>query len=261
MSSSQKSKQTQQQNQEEQAALQSEAPESPGLPSSHDTTGGSECVCCAASERGLCKLKDFFCSELAEIKRNLPPMTTSLYSPISPGNSSYADMARNGKRVAIISDSMCKHIKLEALNQAMENKTAYKRIFLGATPADINHYCVRTLETDHPDITVLHAGTNSLGTMDPFAIAKDLVECVNTCKSHGCNTVFVSGVVDRPDFSEEVRTLNNFLYHWSFVHGYTYIYNENIRSDCLARDKLHLNYKGALRLGANFRRALNKPYV
>ena len=180
---------------------------------------------------------------------------------VLPGNSSYADITRDGKRVAIISDSMCKHIKLDALNRSMENKRAYKKIFLGATPADINHYCVRTLETDHPDIAIIHAGTNSIGKNDPFQIAKDLVQCVETCKSRGCSTVFVSGIVDRPDFSAEVSTLNNILYHWSFLHGYTFIYNENIRYDCLARDELHLNYKGALRLGANFRRALNKPYV
>ena len=170
-------------------------------------------------------------------------------------------MTRNGKRVAIISDSMCKHIKLDSLNQGMENKTAYKRIFLGATPADINHYSVRTLEVDNPDIVVIHAGTNSIGKTDPFIIAKDLMECVDTCKKHGCNTVFVSGIVDRPDFSSEVSALNNILYHWSFLHGYNFIYNENIRYDCLAWDELHLNYRGVRRLGANFRRALNKPWV
>ena len=114
---------------------------------------------------------------------------------------------------------------------------------------------------DHPDITILHAGTNSIGKSDPFVVAKDIMECVDTCKGRGCNTVFVSGIVDRPDFSTEVSILNNILYHWSFLHGYTFIHNDNIRYNCLARDELHLNYRGALRLGANFRRALNKPYV
>jgi hypothetical protein len=209
----------------------------------------------------LNELKEIFWNELTAIKRQLPQSSTSSNIHTTPGNSTYADMTRNGKSVAIISDSMCKHIKIDALNRGMENKRAYKKIFLGATPADINHYCVRTLEMNHPDIVVLHAGTNSLGVNNPFTIAKDLVECVNTCKKHGCNTVFVSGVVDRPDLSEDVSTLNNILYQWSFLYGYTFIHNSNIRSDCLARDELHLNYKGALRLGANFRRALNKPYV
>ena len=170
-------------------------------------------------------------------------------------------MTKRGKSVAIISDSMCKHIKLDELNRGMENKQAFKRIFLGATPADINHYCVRTLEREHPDIVVFHAGTNSLGANTPFSIARDLVECVDTCKKRGCDTVFVSGVVDRPDFSDDVTALNNILYQWSFLHGYTFIHNSNVGNDCLARDKLHLNYKGAQRVGANFRRALNKPYV
>ena len=97
--------------------------------------------------------------------------------------------------------------------------------------------------------------------MDPFEIAKEVVKNVETCKEHGCNTVFVSGVVDRPDFSEEVTMLNNILYHWSFLHGYTFIFNSNIKYNCLAQDDLHLNYRGVLRLCANFRRALTKPYV
>ena len=156
---------------------------------------------------------------------------------------------------------MCKHIDLNGLNRALENKEVYKRIFLGATAADINYYSMRTLICDRPDISVVHAGTNSIGKDDPFNIAKEIAEVVNTCKLHGCERVFVSCVIDRPDYSEDVQILNNILYQWSFIHGYTFIDNDNIRYDCLARDDLHVNFKGAKRLTANFRRALGKPYV
>ena len=108
---------------------------------------------------------------------------------------------------------------------------------------------------------VIHAGTNRIGKEDPFKIAKEIIETVMTCKGHGCNTVFVSGVIGRPDYTEEANKLNNILYHWQFLHGYTFIYNNNISQDCLAQDKHHLSARGSLRLAANFRRALNKPYV
>ena len=115
---------------------------------------------------------------------------------------------------------------------------------------------------DRPDISIIHAGTNSIGKDDPFKIAESIVETVNTCKLHGCERVFVSGIVDRSDFTEDVETLNNILYQWSFLYGYTFIYNSNIKvNNCLARGGLHLNHRGALRLTANFRRALSKPYV
>ena len=174
------------------------------------------------------------------------------YSPPQhrPGNSSYAGITERGKKIAIVSDSMCKHVDIKGLNRALENKEAYKRIFLGATAADINYYSMRTLIQDRPDISVIHAGTNNIGKDDPFNIAKEVTEIVNSCKLHGCERVFVSGIM-----------LNNILYQWSFLHDYTFIDNDNIRNDCLARDDLHVNYKGAQRLTANFRRALGKPYV
>ena len=117
------------------------------------------------------------------------------------------------------------------------------------------------MEHDKPDICIIHGGTNRIGKEDPFAIARDIVKTVLTCKEKGCNTIFVSGIIDRPDFSDQVAMLNNTLYQWQFLHDYKFIYNENIGKDCLAYDKHHLNVKGSVRLGANFRRAINKPYI
>ena len=77
----------------------------------------------------------------------------------------------------------------------------------------------------------------------------------------GPNMLFASGVVNRPAFPDQVKQLNNILYQWQFLHDYRFIFNENIRGDCLAYDNHHLNVKGSLRLSANFRRAINKPYI
>ena len=156
---------------------------------------------------------------------------------------------------------MCRGVKTNILNRALENKHSYKKVFPGATAADLNYYCVRTLEKDRPDISIIHGGTNRIGKDDAFEIAEEIVETVRTCKSYGCNKVFVSGIINRPDHSEEVVKLNKILYNWQFLHNFTFIFNENIHSDCLAWDKHHLNVKGSLRLTSNFRRALNKPYV
>ena len=263
--------------------------------SSNHSINESECCCCSTTVRGLSKLQKFVRDEFAahnQITANpSAPSTNATDSSVEedgtegsnndtdnteqtppsaqphgtlqhrPGNSSYAEMTERGKKIAVLSDSMCKHIDVKGLNRVLENKEAYKKIFLGATAADINFYSLRTLVTDRPDIGVIHAGTNNIGKDDPFNIAKEITEIVNTFKIHGCCKVFVSGIIDRPDFSEDVQMLNNILYQWSFLHDYTFIHNDNIRYDCLARDDLHVNYKGAKRLTANFRRALCKPYV
>ena len=174
-----------------------------------------------------------------------------------PGNSTYADMAGAGKKIAIISDSMCRGMKITKLNNALENKHAYKRIFPGATPSDMQYYCVRTLELDKPDIAIIHSGTNRVGKDDPFTIANDIVKIVKTCQEGGCNTVFVSEIIYKPDYPDIVQQVNNILRTWQFLHDFKLIYNENIQSNCICGDNVHLNNKGKLRLCSNFRRALN----
>ena len=179
-----------------------------------------------------------------------------------PGNSTYADMAENGRKVVILSDSMCGKMRfIPSLNKGLKNKTAYRKYFPGATPDDVHHYCTRTLSHDKPDIAVIHVGTNKVKDEDPFEVARSIVKVVETCKDYGVNNVFVSGIVYRPDAVENVNVLNTTLYQWSFLHGYTFISNGNIKEDCLSQDQLHLNYRGSNRLSSNFRRALNKPYV
>ena len=96
---------------------------------------------------------------------------------------------------------------------------------------------------------------------DPYETAQGIINVVNSCKDHGCNQIFVSGVICRPDAVEKVDQLNNILYQWSFLHGYTFIFNDNIKEDCLDGGKLHLTTRGSARLSSNFRRALNRPYV
>ena len=137
-----------------------------------------------------------------------------------PGNSTYADMTKHGKKVAIISDSMCRGVKTYKLNRGLEGKFTYKKVFPGATPADLNYYCVRTLEKDKPDICIIHGGTNRIGKDDPFTIAREIINTVKTCKEKGSNMLFVSGVVNRPDFPDQVKQLNNILYQWQFLHDY-----------------------------------------
>ena len=264
--------------------------------SDHDT----DCGCCATTVRSVHNLKNMIDSlscKVSQIHARLPnaaapPDTTPDTSPqrqrandnnennitrddislhdISitngsgrhvPGNSSYADMSRVGKKVAILSDSMCGRIRIPVLNKVLENKRAYRKLFPGSTPDDILHYCTRTLSRDKPDIAIIHVGTNKVKEDDPFEIAGSIAKIVETCKHYGTNSVFVSGVVYRPDAVESVNQLNTILYQWSFLHGYTFICNDNIKYDCLDRDELHLNFRGSNRLTSNFRRALNKPYV
>ena len=175
-----------------------------------------------------------------------------------PGNSTYADLTKCGKNVAILSDSMCRSIYIPKLNSQLVNKVAYKKFFSGATPSDLNYYAVRTLEEKKPDIAIIHVGTNKIGKEDPIEIAKGIMKVVKTCQDKGCNQIFVSGVIYRPDNMNDVHQLNNILQEWQILHDYKIIYNGNIREECLSFDKHHLNKKGSNILSSNFISALNK---
>lgn len=197
-------------------------------------------------------------TEDGEISNHMD-IPTTLPPPHMPGNSSYAEMTKNGKKVVILSDSMSKNINMASLNRGLKKKTAYWKYFPGASPEDIQHYCTRTLEKDQPDVAIIHVGTNRLEYDDPFVIAGEIVKIVNLCHERGCNEVYVSEIVDRPDLHDQVKQLNNVLNQWQLVRNFTIIYNGNIKKEfCLSRDRLHLNYRGSNRLCSNFRRALNR---
>ena len=116
--------------------------------------------------------------EVAQPQRKRPSVVTNKYPErdcqefrskrIVPGNSSYANMTQNGKKIGILSDSICSGLPIGKLNKALKNKHAYKRVFPGANPEDIQYYCVRTLENEKPDIAVIHAGTNCVGEDDQY---------------------------------------------------------------------------------------------
>ena len=150
---------------------------------------------------------------------------------------------------------------IAGLNCVLKNKHVYRKLYPGATPQDLQHYCTRTLDMDKPDIVIINVGTNSIGTDDPFTIAREIIKIVKICHERGCNKVFVSAITHRPNYPDVVEQLNNVLRAWQLNHDYEIIYNDNIKTNCLSYDNLHLNKRGKERLCANFRRALNKNEI
>ena len=176
-----------------------------------------------------------------------------------PGNSTYASMAQRGKKVLILTDSMGNGLDVKGMNRALVKKTAFKKVYIGATAEDLEHYCLRPLQTEKPDICIVHIGTNNIGKEDdPFSIADKIIRVVKACQTNGCNKVFISSIIYRPDYPDVVIQLNNILRQWQALHNYELIYNDNINDSCIANDNLHLSTKGKNRLSSNFRRALNK---
>ena len=108
-----------------------------------------------------------------------------------PGNSSYSEITRGGKKILILSDSLCNRIRMKEFNQYITNGYAYHKNFPGATSKDIAHYCLPALIDDKPDMCIIHVGTNSLNKENPTEIVNDTLNIVEICRSYGVNDMCV----------------------------------------------------------------------
>ena len=155
-----------------------------------------------------------------------------------PGNSSYSEITRGGKKILILSDSLCSRIRMKEFNQYITNGYAYRKNFPGATPKDIAHYCLPTLIDDKPDTCIIHVGTNSLNIENPKEIVNDILNIVEICRSYGVNDIYVSGITYRENFQELVSETNNLLRKKQLLNHFSFIENDNISAAHIWRDKL-----------------------
>ena len=177
----------------------------------------------------------------------------------SPGNSSYADLTKNGKKLCIFSSSLTKPINMNTFNDRLKSGVALKRAFGGATAAQLNYYVQAALNEDHPDRAIINVGTNNLTKKDqtPLQIAEEIIEVAQTCREGGVNEIYVSGITCRPQFQEKINEINKLLEYYAGIKNYTYIDNSCIGREHLQRDKLHLNKEGIHILSDNFLKHLN----
>ena len=150
---------------------------------------------------------------------------------------------------------------MKNLNQEIKNKYAYRKQFPGAKASELGHYAIPTLKEDKPDICIIDAGTNSLYMGDSFKIVNDILDTVNVCKSYGVNDIYVSTITHREQYKDLVSEINNTLKCKQFTHDYSCINNDNIGSDHIWRDKIHLNYNGTCILAKNFITCINKNFT
>ena len=103
--------------------------------------------------------------------RNKRPLvcTTENYlknfiSFIVPGNSDYASVIKNGRKVLVVGDSHIKRIRRNDFNKELKNGKAIFRSFSGANTRQLDHYILPPLVDDKPDAVIIHVGTNNILT-------------------------------------------------------------------------------------------------
>ena len=174
-----------------------------------------------------------------------------------PGNSSYAKMTNDGKKILILSDSICSRIQMKEFNTFVNNGYAYRKSFPGATPKELAHYCIPTLLEDKPDTCIINVGTNSLRRDKPLDISNEILNIVGICHNYGVNNVYVSSITYRPQFQKSVSELNKLLLDHHLQNDFKMIVNDNITGEHIWKDKIHLNHKGTIILANNFIKCIN----
>ena len=140
-----------------------------------------------------------------------------------PGNSSYSEINKEGKKVLILPDSIC--------SQWINNGYAYRKHFPGSTAKDVAHYCLPALIYDKSDTCIIHVGTNSLNKENPAEIGNDILRIVEICRSYGGNDVYVSSITYREDFQKLVSEINNTLRAKQLFKNFSFIENDNITAE------------------------------
>ena len=167
------------------------------------------------------------------------------------------ESSKSEKKVCVFSDSICNRMNMREFNKSLINKNVFKRCFSGANTTELQHYVVPTLDFHPSDIVILNIGSNNLKRDKPVTIADDIMNLIDLCKRHGVNQVIVSGITPRKGYQSKINELNNLLENRQREFDFTFVNNNNIITEHLWRDKVHLNDTGMRILTSNFISMLN----
>ena len=181
-----------------------------------------------------------------------------------PGNSSYKDAVKYGRKTYIIGTSMVKGLRMREFNQQLHNSFAKLRPFPGASIKQLEYYAVPTLNDESPNRIIIHAGCNDVGDRNatPEEIAKKIEEFAMMCRSYGVNEIFISSLICRKNkiLNDKIRRINFLTKLFCEEHGFVYIDNNNITEEDLWKDGIHLVQSGKDKLSNNFLHFLNFFY-
>ena len=179
---------------------------------------------------------------------------TKRQNNIVPGHKTYSQAVNQIKTTTIVSDSMCRSIRVRDFNNMLDRNT--EKILINKYPAahakQILHYSNYTLMNDKPDNLIIMAGSNDVSydskdgnTADPEAIATRIIEIGTNARRHGVSRVFINSIINREGYfyNRIIKKLNLILRLKCNTEQFYFIDNSNISLTDLS-DGLHLNSNG-----------------
>ena len=184
---------------------------------------------------------------------------------------SYADA--HMLKVSIVSDSMCNRIRGRNLNDYLDGNMEKAIIskFPGAHAEQIKHYSKYTIEHDGISDLIICAGANDLtydyynGIANAENIANKILDIGREARKEGVPNIHVCGLIIRRDtrFFTLRNSVNCILRLKCANEGFMFIDNNNIYTNDLYIDGLHLNDIGSFKLKHNILRSCHtyNPYL
>ena len=122
--------------------------------------------------------------EERQIDNNKIHFKTKTPNQTVPGNSSYANIAKRGKKSVCFTDSHGSRIKGRVMSEYIENGMAIVRPFPGATSDDMQTYVLPTIKKEVPDKVIIHVGCVDIlrGEKDPRQIANKIFDIARVCR-------------------------------------------------------------------------------
>ena len=172
------------------------------------------------------------------------------------GNSSYSNITKSGPSTLVLSDSICKRIRVKEFNKFIHNGYTKFVSINGLNTKRLLHHCDFYLREYKPDNVIINIGTNNLQIDDIYEINKNIIEIVQRCQEYGANRIIVSEITFRREFEPKIKQINELLHENKLRYNYEVIDNSRIEGKHLY-DMVHLNNEGLTILANNFIGVLN----
>ena len=164
----------------------------------------------------------------------------------------------------VISDSICKYLKLDLINPARENKLTCRP---GAKIPEVRQALISIQSQYQINKLVIHVMTNQIPDETPEDIARQMIEFIDEIKSNMPETeLFISSVLPKCHWTwlKGINCLNKIIWDACISHNFYVIQHLNfvnrgrINIDLFCDDALHLSHLGVKQMGMDIKNYLGR---
>ena len=156
-------------------------------------------------------------------------------------------------------------VNRKILGQKLLNAKVFYRFFPGAISRDFFHYIKPTLQDQQTnfDIAVLHMSVNDILNLGSTVetVSNSILHIAKQCKKYGVKEVSISSVTCTTLLNSDlINDVNDALRNKCQTSGYHLIDNNNITTEKLSKDGLHLTDSGKGIIINNFVQSVNSSH-